>query len=256
MKLDTTAKIVTLISVIVGIMISVAGYFTSIKLQSLDAGLRTLDQNSKTYDLSPRLFAEFRLPLARSFAEDYSNKAAGILIPTSEQMNEFKVNIPNWKSRKGLMTGDACAAEGLKARQVIMLILKNIGHADAIDVKIKALKKKSPYDEPSKGWQEMLNNKTVPYYDINAACSGWETIEIRVSDLLGQSSPEANRNDAEVVLASVSGTTTFYGTVLVPIEVSWTNKITNNYEVHKILESEAANIRSSLLGAEIGTACK
>ncbi|MEP7141355.1 MAG: hypothetical protein ABI707_00735 [Ferruginibacter sp.] len=267
MKLDTTTKIVTLVSVIVGIMISTAGYFGNMKLQSLESRLKSLDEinkgmdvSSKAYDLSPRLVAEFQLPLARSFAEEYSNRASNtrnnisILIPTSALMNEFGSNIPNWKSRKGLMTGNACK-EGLKARQVITLIVKNIGHADAIDIKIKAIQKASPYSEPAKGWQEMLDNNPVPYYDLQSLKGGWTTIVFPVTDLRGQSSPEIDRNEAQIVLASVSGATTLFGTVLVPVEISWTNKITNKLETRRILESEIPKLRSALLGAEIGTAC-
>jgi hypothetical protein len=270
MQLDNTTKIVTLVSVIVGIMISVAGYFASQKIQSLEGKLKSMDVmekdmdlSSKAYDLAPRLITEFKAMLARSFAEEYSNRASGtgnntsILIPSSELMHEFELNMPNWKSRKGLMTGNACKTEGLKARQVITLVIKNIGHADATDIKIKAMQKASPYSEPAQGWQEMsAGNTAVPYYDLRFLTAGWKPIVFSVTELRGQSSPEKDRNDAQVVLASVSGATTLFGTVLVPVEISWTDKITKKQETRQILESEIPKLRYDLLGAEIGTACK
>lgn len=269
MQLDTTTKVVTLVSVIVGVMISVAGYLTGIKLQALDERLKSLDElnkgmdlASKDYNLSPRLVTEFYLPLARSFAEEYTQRTDSpsqpktILLPTNALMNEFGLTIPKWRSRRGLMTGHACQAEGLKTRQVITLIVKNIGHADATEVSIKALQKSSPHAQPATGWQEMgTDHAPVPYYALSELTNGWRSITFRVTDLRGQSSPEASRNEAQIVLASVSGATTLFGTVLVPLEISWTNKITHRREVRRIMESEIPKLRYSLLGAEIGTAC-
>ena len=269
MQLDTTTKVVTLVSVIVGVMISVAGYFTGLKLQALDERLKSLDElnkgmdlASKDYNLSPRLVTEFYLPLARSFAEEYTHRTDSpsqpttILLPTNALMSEFGLNIPKWKSRRGLMTGHACQAEGLKTRQVITLMVKNIGHADATEVSVKALQKSSPHPQAARGWQELgANHAPIPYYDLSGLTTGWKPVSFRVIDLRGQSSPEISRNQAQVVLASVSGATTLFGTVLVPIEISWTNKITNRREVQRIMETEIPKLRFSLLGAEIGTAC-
>ena len=269
MQLDTTTKVVTLVSVIVGVMISLAGYFTGLKLQALDERLKSLDERdknmdlaSKDYNLSPRLVTEFYLPLARSFAEEYTHRTdtpsqpTTILLPITALVNEFSLTIPKWKSRRGLMTGQACQAQGLKTRQVITLMIKNIGHADATQVTIKALLKPSPHPQPTTGWQQLgANHAPLPYYDLSESTSGWKLISFKVPDLRGQSSPEKSRNQAQVVLASVSGATTWFGTVLVPIEISWTNKITHRPEVQRIMETEIPKLRFSLLGAEIGTAC-
>jgi len=268
MQLDTTTKIVGLISTIVGVMISVAGYYTNLKLQSLETRLKTLDEvdkgmdiSKKEYDLSPRLTTEFLIPLARSFAAEYNDelKRTGtnsrIAIPMSALSEELQVTMPNWANRKGLMTGNACESEGLKARQIITLVIKNIGQTDASDITIKALYKSSPHKSPAQSWQEMSNNKAIPYYDLRSSNDGWKSITFPVSDLRGQSSPESSRNEAQIVLASVSGAATLFGTIIVPIEISWKNRITNKQESQSIFKSELSHLRFSLLGAEIGTAC-
>jgi hypothetical protein len=72
MKFDETTKVVSIISVVVGLMISVAGYFGNLKLQSLQESVgklnisdKEMDVSKKAYDLSARLMTDFQLPPAR-----------------------------------------------------------------------------------------------------------------------------------------------------------------------------------------------
>jgi hypothetical protein len=267
-KLDETAKVVSMVSVAVGMMIAVAGYFTNQKLRSLDEGVRELEETAKqmevskaTYDLSARLTTEFSLPLARSFAEQYidttgvEHRNPSVLIPTSDLMREFELTIPDWKGRRGLMVGNACDQEGLKARQIVTLLIKNIGHADAVEVRIAAKQKASPYNrDPRRGWQEVSDNrKVLGYHDLLSASSGWTTVNLDIEELRGQSAPPEDRNQIQVVLASVSGTTMLFGTVLVPITISWTDRITKERQTQQVHRSHTSALRHSLLGAEIGS---
>jgi hypothetical protein len=266
MKLEDTSKIVSIISVIFGILASTAAFLKNSEAQALESQLKELDSinkridiSKKAYDTSSRLTAKFELPLARSFAEQYMDKAntsesVKFSILTIELSKELQKTIPQWKSRKGLMTGKPCEQEGLNARQVITILIKNIGFADASEVSVTAISKASPYADPTKGWQQASAEKTpIAYYDLHAVKNGWTTITFPVEDLHGQSSPEEDRNEIQVVLASVSGTTTLFGTVLVPLEISWTDKMTNTRHRQPILDSQIAKVRSALLGAEIGS---
>lgn len=181
MKLEETTKVVSIISVVVGLMISVAGYFANLKIQSLQESVsrlnvsdKEMDVSKKAYDLSARLMVDFSLPLARTFALQYSSgqsskEASGrhVAMASSEIAEEFAKVLGGWEKRRGLMTGQACQDEGLKARQVVTLVVRNIGHADAIDIRIKAMQKKSPTTDPTKSWQELSGKgSALAYYDL------------------------------------------------------------------------------------------
>jgi hypothetical protein len=272
MKLDETAKIASVVSVVVGLMISVAGYFTNLKLQSLQESVgklnvtdKILDVSSKTDLLSAKLNFEFSLPLARSFAIQYSQSLSSkdqvsqdISFLTTELSEEFTKVYTAWEQRKGLMTGQACGREGLMARQVVTLIVQNIGHTDAVEISIKAMVKASPHSNPTTGWQELsANGSALAYCDLRSASAtnGWEIRDLKISDLPGRSSPEKDGGREQVVLASVSGSKALFGTVLVPTEISWTDNIT---KVRKTKTMEVGKLRAALMGAEIGslgTAC-
>ena len=275
MTLDNTTKVVSIVSVVVGLMLSVAGYFANAQLQSLQASItklsvadKDMDVAKKSYDISARLTAEFSLHLARSFAIQYSQfnskKDQGgerILFPTTDLANEFTKVLAGWQSRQGLMTGKACELEGLKARQVVTLVVKNIGNADASEIRIRAMWKASPVDDPAKRWQEKSpqGGDVLGYYDLLSATTGWKSDEFPIGDLRGLSSPENVRIPEKVVLASVSGASDLYGTVLVPVEISWYDDITKKRQTLPILQSLAPALRADLMGAEIGrvsSACK
>jgi hypothetical protein len=268
MKLDETTKIVSIVSVVVGLTISVAGYFANSKLQSLQESINKLniddkkmDASKKAYDLSARLMLDFSLPLARSFALQYSpgqsskaTKDRHVSMATTEIAEEFAKVLGGWEERRGLMTGQACAEEGLKARQVVTLLVRNIGHADAIDIEVKAMQKKSANPDPTKPWQELSDKGTpLAYYDLLSAKKGWTPVTIPVGSLRGLSSPAEHRIPEQIVLASVSGTRSLFGTIIVPIEVSWTDNISKNRQSMPILSAHAAVLRADLLGAEIGS---
>lgn len=268
MKLDETTKVVTILSVVVGLMISVAGYFANTKLQSLQESVgklnitdKEMDVSKKAYDLSARLMLDFSLPLARSFALQYSpgqssKETTGrhVSMATSEIAEEFTKVLGGWKMRRGLMTGQACQEEGLKARQVVTLLVRNIGHADAIDIVIRAMQKKSPNIDPTKPWQELSDKGTsLAYYDLLSAKEGWSSVTIQVGSLRGLSSPAEHRIPEQIVLASVSGTRSLFGTVIVPIEISWTDNISKSRQSIPVLSAHAAALRADLLGAEIGS---
>ena len=263
MKLDKANQVVTIISVVFGIVVSIFGFFANSranaleeKLKYLDASEKNIDINKKEYDASPNIMAKFELPLARAFAEEYLTDSQNIkfIFPTTELSSELQQSIPNWQQRRGLMTGEPCKEQGLKARQVVTLLLKNIGYADAVDISITAKSKASPVGNPQTGWHEYSNNKTeLAYCDLNTTTKDWKTITFPVDHLYGQSAPEKDRNEIQVVLASVSGRTTLYGTVLVPIEISWTDKMNNKRKTEQIMNSQITKIRTALKGAEIGS---
>ena len=222
---------------------------------------KEMDVSKKAYDLSARLMIDFSLPLARSFALQYSpgqsnNEPAArhVSMATSEIAEEFAKVLGGWEKRRGLMTGQACQEEGLKARQVVTILVRNIGHADAVDITIKSMQKKSPNTDPTKPWQELSEKGTaLAYYDLLSAKEGWSSINIPVGSLRGMSSPAEHRVPEQIVLASVSGTRSLFGTVLVPIEISWTDNISKNRQTIPIISAHAAALRADLLGAEIGS---
>jgi len=262
MKLDRVNQVVTIISVVFGIVVSIFGLLANSKANSLEkkikdleASEKSLDITKKAYEASPNILARFELPLARSFAEEYLSDTQNVkfIIPTAELSSELHRSIPNWKERRGLMTGKPCEQQGLKARQIITLLLKNIGYADAVDISITAKHKASPRASPLTGWQDSVNNAALAYCDLHTAAKDWNTITFSIDNLYGQIAPEKDRNEIQVVLASVSGSTTFYGTVLVPIEISWTDKMTNKRQTQQIMNSQITKVRSALVGAEIGS---
>jgi hypothetical protein len=273
-KLDDSAKIVSMISIIVGLMISGSSYFASRQLQKVQAAVADVDAKAKSlqmasqemdnakkeYDLSARLSAQIVLPLARSFALQYADftKGAGphgqeISFLTTPLADEFKKVMPGWAERRGLMTGESCKEEGLKTRQIVTLTVANIGHADATDVKVVVMEKPSPLADSTRVWHEAAAGAPVAYQDLPGAAGGWTRRALSLRELRGASSPEKDRNSVVVVLASVSSGTSFFGTVQVPMQVTWTDRITKKAQSLDIMPSQASTLRSALIGAEIGT---
>ena len=199
---------------------------------------------------------DFSIPLARSFAlqvagEDRAGRK--ILMPTDALGREFSMTVKGWEGRRGLMTGQGCEAEGLKARQVVTILVTNIGSTDATDVRLKARQKQSPSSDPRIAWQEHARGQPVGYDNLLAVRDGWREVDLPLDTLRGMSSPEATRTPLQLVLASVSGTTSLYGTVLVPIEISWTDGVSRQRQTLPIYAAHTSEIRANLLGAEIGS---
>lgn len=274
MKLDDSAKIVSMVSVIVGLMISGATLYSNRQLQevqravsevdakakALQMASQEMDNAKKEYDLSARLSTQIQVPLARSFALQHQDFAQGkgpagqeIAFPPGPLQQEFARVLPGWAGRAGLMTGDACSNDGLKTRQVLTLNVANIGHADAQDVTITALEKSPPAATGPAGWSERVEGSALAYQDLPGAAAGWTERKFKLNELRGASAPAGQpRNSIVLVLASVSGGTSFYGTVLLPIEIGWTDRITRKTQHAPILAAHAATLRNSLIGAEIG----
>jgi hypothetical protein len=265
MKIDETTKIASIVSIVVGVILSIAGYFANSKRQAiqentgkLDILAKSLDVNQKTDSLTAKLNFEFSLLLARSFAIKYSESISGrdqlsrkISFPSSNLTAEFTKVYSNWGQRKGLMTGKACEKEGLMVRQVVTLIIQNIGQVDAVNILIKAKEKASPRSDPNIDWQESSSNgNALAYYDLSSATNGWQTRDFQIKDLRGGKPPEKDGEQEQVVLASVSGSSSLFGTVLVPIEVSWTDNVTKARQIKKI---QVGNLMADLMGAEIGS---
>jgi len=292
MKINETTKVVTLISGIVAIFISIGGFILDWRLKSAEQHLNevkqgieqanaTIEQNTKLllasseakqkeveteatrmanekreFELSARLKASFTLSLARAFAIDYKSHSAGFAIPTSTLADELKKVVPLWVDRKGLMTGTACGKEGLAARQIIALTISNIGNADANELAIILNEKQSPSVESTSYWQELSEDKRpLAYYDLSqvAPAPGWKRISIPLHSLYGSLSPGGIDSSIVVVLASVSGSTHFYGSVYVPIELNWTDGITKKKQTLPVMDTQGATLRSGLVGAEIGS---
>lgn len=265
MKLDDSTKMISILSGVVAVFISISTFISGAKLQAIQKSINSLsvqdkqmDVSKKSYDLSARLTADFSLPLARSFALQYASgtpvTGRHISMPTDALSREFAQVMGGWASRKGLMTGHACQTDGLMARQVVTVIVKNIGSTDAIDVVMTARQKTSPMNTPSAAWQERApGGGTVGYDGLLSAQDGWTEISIPLGALHGSSSPPEDRMPLQVVLASVSGSTALFGTVIVPVSISWTDEVSKRRQSLPVLESHAAELRSDLLGAEIGS---
>jgi hypothetical protein len=292
MKISETTKVVTLISGIVAIFISIGGFILDWRLklaeqhlnevkQGIEQANATIEQNTKLllassevkqkeveteaarmanekreFELSARLKAHFILPLARTFAVDYKSNSAGFAIPTSTLADELKKVLPLWESRKELMTGKACSTEGLAARQIISLTISNIGIADANELEITLSERQSQSVDSTSYWQELSEDKRpLPYYDLSQAAPapGWKRISVPLHSLYGSLSAGSLDSSIVVVLASVSGSTHFYGSVYVPIELNWTDSITKKKQTLLVMDTQGATLRSGLVGAEIGS---
>lgn len=262
MKLDDTAKVVAICSTLVTAVIGVAGYVSGRRLQALETRLtelttasKRMDVQKQQYDASARLIADFSVPLARSFALQAEDLLAGrkVLMPDESLGREFAAMVGGWEARRGLMTGSACRSEGLKARQVVTLVVSNIGTTDATDVRLTVRRKGAPGSDPSVPWPADGAGARIGYDNLLAASSGWTRAELPLDNLRGQGSPEASRSALQIVLASVSGTSSLYGTVLVPMELSWTDRVSQERQVLPIYPAHVGELRASLLGAEIGS---
>jgi hypothetical protein len=266
MKLDDTAKIVTIVSGVVAAMISAAGFFANAKLQSLQNSINELkvadqamDTSKKAYDLSARLAVEFSLPMARSFAVQYAESTSGdhktrrMLMPPGDLSQEFSQVLVGWGDRRGLMTGKPCEQEGLAARQVVTLVVKNIGGADAENIVLKVKQKRSPYPNPATAWRETAAGGAWGGRDNLTAANGWTDVSIPIGSVRGLGSPVEDRTPVQVVLASVSGRTALFGTVLVPTEISWDDNVSKKRQSAPIMSARAAELQADLLGAEIGS---
>ena len=272
MKLDETTKIVSTISVIVGLMITLTGYLANKKLQQVQTELTTLnsrekqmDVQKKEYDMSARIAADFDLPLARSFAARLvqpdsaaAESALRPLFPNEDLARELHELAQQWNGGNRLMTGEACTS-GLTVRQIVLLTLRNVGSADATDVVLIATVKNGSPDSSSRAWRENAAGKTLAYYELPGEAPGWREVSFKLEPLGGASSPEAARKPQQLVMASVSGPSSFYGTAIVPQTVTWTDAITKEQHSQPVLGANVMRLKSDLVGAEIGkptSACR
>lgn len=284
-RLDNTTKIVSIVSVSVGLMLSVAGYFGNRKLQELQTSIAQLnvakgnidvakgqldiskgamEVSEKQYLLAARLAVSFSTPLAKSFALDVSQCGADqaclgqrISYPTTELGNEFTIAVPRWRERKGLMTGDKCSREGLHARQVVLLGVRNIGYADAQNVTIRFIRKASPHPSPLQPWFEpSANGEAIAYYDLPPTSRGWISETVSIDVVRGASSPEKDRVEEQLVMASVASARELYGTILVPVEITWTDALTGKAGSMPVMQGQQPRLRkylgNHLGGSEIG----
>ncbi len=272
MELDKSAKVASIASVLVGALVSLTAWYTNIRIQGSQDNLASLIQKEKEVSVkksemelrkteiieSSRVVAGFSVPMARSFALQYEawlfGKPKGkfqYVVP-DRLSPEIMAMWPSWADRKGLMTGKPCEAEGLLARQVVLLDLQNEGRGDAIDVRLEARLKRSPSVSPSTGWREGGARGPLAYSELGTINSGWEAVELRLPDLAGSAATDATRMGYRVVLASVSGRTVLYGTVIVPVSVSWQDRMTQQRHKEPVLEPNAAILNAELTGAEIG----
>lgn len=141
--------------------------------------------------------------------------------------------------------------EGLKARQIVLLKIKNIGNATAENVVLKVKQGTRQSAGKEVAWNiKSTDGISVPYADLAAHINMWQNINIPIGRLFGLDSPENERLTHQIVLASVSGSTDLYGTALFPLELSWTDSITNE---NKVVRLDVSYLRNDLLGAEIGS---
>lgn len=273
MQIDSAAKLATIISVVVGVFMSLSSWYTGRKIQEsqdqvselikkeksigVDKGQMELDKlrNSEAAKLS----AELTAPLARSFALQYKtytqdkDRLNERFVLPGNLAPEIEAMYPAWANRQGLMVGRACEAEGLLARQVVVLVLKNVGKVEATDLVLTVLEKTSPMQDPAKAWYESPGPGMQPMgYDALARVNGWTKTEIPLPTLRGTDMPEAERYHLKVVLASLSGRSTLYGTILVPLQITWSDPVTKQIQHLDLLARQGAMLNAELTGAEIG----
>ncbi len=225
-----------------------------VRAATVETAAAEMKNKKDEFELAARLQVSFGLPLARAFAINFSTHNQDFAMPTTEFSDEIRKVLPGWQARKELMTGDACGPQGLLARQVITLEIRNVGATDAENITVRFVQKATPHAESTKGWQEMSpQRKPVQYYDIIQDGSGWKSFDMIVRNLPGSRNADKTKSAFTVVLASVSGGTWFYGTVFVPVEISWSDPVTNKRQTAQIIEPEKPMLRSGLTGAEIGS---
>jgi hypothetical protein len=155
------------------------------------------------------------------------------------------------------MTGQACQKEGLKARQIALLQIKNHGSVSADDVVLIAKRSEPTNTEANGRWHVVgASNAPVAYADLGNIVDSWSDTEIAIGTLMGSDAPSDQAKTVEVVLASVSGTTDLYGPILVPRRLTWTDPIKKE---RRALDLGLWYFRTALLGAEISSlssACK
>lgn len=272
MELDPSAKVASIASLLVGVLVSLTSWYTNLRIQGSQDELAELIAKEKALSVkgserelrrteaieSSRVVAGFSVPMARSFALQYRlwldekpNSKLQYVVPEALSP-ELMALWPAWAERRGLMTGRPCEAEGLLARQVVLLELQNEGRGDAVDVVLEARLKRPPAGPSPAAWRETGARGPVAYSELGQASAGWEAVALRLPDLPGSTAADATRKGYRVVLASVSGRTALYGTVLVPVRLSWKDRMTQEARSEAVLERHAAVLNAELTGAEIG----
>lgn len=162
------------------------------------------------------------------------------------------------------MTGDACTQEGLRARQIVTLDVRNVGLTDSEEAPIDLWFKVGPSGEAQ--WQELGDKKAVAYTDLLAVATpahGWRKTQFKVPPLLGTRSMAgqkgSGKDSAKLILASTATGVYFYGSVFLPVEISWTDRITQQSRREPIMSALGSTIVASLGGASLfrsNSACK
>lgn len=238
MTISEATQIIAGTSTVVAMLLSVATFYGNRQIQGLQAKLQSIETDTKKLELqkmeyssSSRIIIDYAAPLARSFAVQLEKDRS-----TTPQLSETmfvaeelpKSLIHDWATRNGLMTGDACGQEGLKARQVVGIRLRNIGNTAALDVRVAA-KLGLPKNPDKDGlWKvQLADGSSVPYADLSReGMDGWADHQFSIGALQGMDTAAVDRKVTQLVLARVSGATDLYGSVAVPPKVIWTDAVT------------------------------
>jgi len=191
---------------------------------------------------SVRLGYELGVSNAKAFALDYGQQKSRFEWVDATLRRDMEQYVEPWSSGRRLMTGTR--ESGVFLRQVVWIRVANMGKRPAEDVQVHAL---------VKDFDNQNGQSAVPIDKLKANVREWREQVYKLPALMEASGPAPSmRTSAAFPLMHVSGSTQFYGRVVLPTKITWRNAASGTTHTIDIdLEKETLllnSVGSAVLG--------
>lgn len=216
---------------------------TNQRLAATQAASSELKLNSERYDLAPRLVAELGAQNAAEFAATVRQQQMPMKVLDAALESQLVEGSKNWAAGRHLMTG--AGPTGLYLRQIVYVKLSNLGKTATSDLKLVVRQK----DFGLTGNGTQLKR----YGELDTQGDGWTEHSLPVSDLMEQGAGDQGMATKLLIpLAQVSGGEYYFGRVLVPVKLVWTDKRQGKADELPVRVAQSSALDNQLMSAILG----
>ncbi len=216
---------------------------TNQRLAATQAASNELKLNSDRYELAPRLVAEMGAQNAAEFAATVRQQQMPMKVLDAALESQLVEGSKNWAAGRHLMTG--AGATGLYLRQIVYLKLTNFGKTATSDLKLVVRQK--DFGLAGNGTQ------VKRYGELDTQGAGWTELTLPVPDLMEMGAGAQDPATRLLIpLAQVSGGEYYFGRVLVPVKLMWTDRRQGKAEELPVRVAQASALDNQLMSAILG----
>lgn len=225
---------------------------TNQKLAETQAAASELKLNSERFDLAPRIVAELGAQNAAEFAASVRDQRIPLKVPDATLERQLADGSKDWGTGQRLMTGEATT--GLYLRQIVYVKLTNLGKTPTSGLKLVVRQKDFPISRDG--------TQVKRYGELDTQGEGWIERTLDITPELMEQGAEAHGMATRLMLplAQVSGGEYYFGRVLVPVKLTWTDKKQGKADELAVRVSQSSALdnllMSAILGKSTSSSCK